>query len=41
VTLEAPARTLPGLFAWQVAQRDTRLAIRYKAYGVWHRVSWR
>lgn len=41
MTLEAPARTLPGLFAWQVAQRDTRLALRYKAYGVWHRVSWR
>ena len=38
---EPAARTLPALFAWQVARQDARLAIRYKAYGVWHRVSWR
>jgi long-chain acyl-CoA synthetase len=41
VTDEPTARTLPELFAWQVARRGDRLAIRHKAYGVWHRVSWR
>ena len=35
------ARTLPELFFRQVEQQGDRLAIRYKAYGIWHRVSWR
>ncbi len=34
------ARTLPALFAQQVARQGDRLAIRFKEYGVWHRVSW-
>jgi long-chain acyl-CoA synthetase len=34
-------RTLPELFAAQVARRGDALAIRFKAYGIWHRVSWR
>jgi long-chain acyl-CoA synthetase len=35
------SRTLPELFGDQVARRGDALAIRFKAYGVWHRVSWR
>lgn len=35
------ARTVPELFARQVARLGDRVAIRYKAYGIWHRVSWR
>jgi long-chain acyl-CoA synthetase len=35
------AQTLPELFAEQVARRGDRLALRYKAYGIWHRVTWR
>ncbi|MBI4562187.1 MAG: AMP-binding protein [Candidatus Rokubacteria bacterium] len=35
------ARTLPGLFVEQVRRRGDRLAIRFKKYGIWHRVSWR
>lgn len=35
------ARTLPELFAWQVRRQGDRLAIRYKEFGIWHRVSWR
>ena len=35
------AQTLPALFAQQVARQGDRLAIRFKEYGVWHRVSWR
>jgi long-chain acyl-CoA synthetase len=38
---ETTARTLPDLFAWQVGRSGDRLAIRYKEYGVWHRVCWR
>jgi long-chain acyl-CoA synthetase len=34
-------QTLPALFAQQVARQGDRLAIRFKEYGVWHRVSWR
>ena len=34
-------RTLPELFAAQVAARGDALAIRFKAYGIWHGVSWR
>ena len=34
-------RTLPDLFASQVARRGDALAIRFKEYGIWHRVSWR
>jgi long-chain acyl-CoA synthetase len=33
--------TLPGVFAQQVERQGDRLAIRYKAYGIWHRVTWR
>jgi long-chain acyl-CoA synthetase len=35
------ARTLPELFARQVERSGDRLAIRFKDYGVWHRVTWR
>ncbi|MFZ1058497.1 MAG: AMP-binding protein [Candidatus Rokuibacteriota bacterium] len=34
------ARNLPDLFFEQVRRRGDRLALRYKEYGVWHRVSW-
>ncbi|MBI3027916.1 MAG: AMP-binding protein [Candidatus Rokubacteria bacterium] len=34
------ARTLPELFFHQVRRRGDGLALRYKEYGVWHRVSW-
>ena len=34
-------RTLPELFGDQVARRADALAIRFKEYGIWHRVSWR
>lgn len=34
-------RTLPQLFAQQVARLGDRLAIRFKDYGIWHRVTWR
>lgn len=34
------ARTLPELFFEQVRRRDDRLALRYKEYGIWNRVSW-
>jgi long-chain acyl-CoA synthetase len=35
------ARSLPALFAEQVERQGDRLAIRFKEYGIWHRVSWR
>ena len=35
------ARTLPDLFTQQVARQGDRLAIRFKEYGIWHRVSWK
>ena len=35
------ARTLPDLFSQQVVRQGERLAIRFKEYGIWHRVSWR
>ena len=38
---DAQATTLPALFAERVAERGEGLALRYKEYGVWHRVSWR
>ncbi|HET8578271.1 MAG TPA: AMP-binding protein [Methylomirabilota bacterium] len=38
---ETRARTLPELFARQVARQGERLAIRYKDFGIWHRVTWR
>jgi len=41
MTVEAQATTLPALFAQRVAERGERLALRHKAYGIWHRVSWR
>jgi long-chain acyl-CoA synthetase len=34
-------RTLPQLFAQQVARQGDRLAIRFKEYGIWHRVTWK
>ena len=37
----AQATTLPALFAERVAERGEALALRHKAYGIWHRVSWR
>jgi len=37
----AHATTLPALFAERVAERGDGLALRYKAYGIWHRVNWR
>jgi long-chain acyl-CoA synthetase len=33
--------TLPALFAAQAARQGDRLAIRFKEYGIWHRVTWR
>ncbi len=33
--------SVPALFAQQVERQGDRLAIRYKEYGVWHRVTWR
>ena len=39
--IEAQATTLPALFAERVAERGEALALRYKEYGIWHRVSWR
>jgi long-chain acyl-CoA synthetase len=41
MVMPTQARTLPELFFRQVEQQGERLAIRYKAYGIWHRVSWR
>ncbi len=35
------ATTLPGLFAERVEELGDRLALRYKEYGIWHRVTWR
>jgi long-chain acyl-CoA synthetase len=35
------ARTFPELFFDQAGRRRDGLALRYKAYGIWHRVSWR
>ncbi len=40
-TIVPSARTLPELFFAQVGARGDALALRYKAYGIWHRVSWR
>ena len=34
------ARTFPDLFFQQVKRRGDGLALRYKEYGVWHRVAW-
>src|SRR2546428_12352369 len=41
VMTETAARTLPQQFLRQVERQGDRLAIRYKAYGIWHRVTWR
>jgi long-chain acyl-CoA synthetase len=40
VMMETTARTLPELFFQQVARQGDRVAIRFKEYGVWNRVSW-
>ena len=34
-------RTLADLLAAQIVRRGDALAIRFKQYGIWHRVSWR
>jgi len=39
--MDAQGTTLPALFAQRVAELGDRLALRYKEYGIWHRVSWR
>jgi long-chain acyl-CoA synthetase len=33
--------TLPAVFAQQAERQGDRLALRFKAYGIWHRVTWR
>jgi len=38
---DAMARSLPAAFRAQVARQGERLAIRFKEYGIWHRVTWR
>jgi long-chain acyl-CoA synthetase len=40
MTPPTTARTLPELFFGQARARGDRLALRYKALGIWHRVSW-
>ncbi len=35
------AQTLPARFAEQVERQGDRPALRFKEYGIWHRVSWR
>ncbi|MBI2491730.1 MAG: AMP-binding protein [Candidatus Rokubacteria bacterium] len=35
------ARSLPEFFVRQVERQGDRIALRFKEYGVWHRVSWR
>jgi long-chain acyl-CoA synthetase len=34
-------RSVPALFAQRVERQGDRLAIRFKEYGIWHRVTWR
>jgi long-chain acyl-CoA synthetase len=41
MVMAVQAQTLPELFFKQVHERGDRLALRYKALGIWHRVSWR
>ena len=38
---DTSVRSVPALFVEQVARQGDRLAIRFKEYGVWHRVTWR
>jgi long-chain acyl-CoA synthetase len=38
---DAAVRSFPELFVQQVARQGDRLALRFKEYGIWHRVSWR
>jgi long-chain acyl-CoA synthetase len=40
-TTEDRVRSVGALFAEQVARQGDRLAIRFKEYGIWHRVTWR
>jgi len=35
------AANFPALFFEQAARFDRRVALRYKDYGIWHRISWR
>ncbi|HEU4369992.1 MAG TPA: AMP-binding protein [Methylomirabilota bacterium] len=39
--MDTLAPTLPAMLARQAATRGDRLALRYKAHGIWHRVTWR
>ena len=34
-------RSVPALFTQQVERQGDRLAVRFKEYGIWHRVTWR
>jgi len=40
-TVRDGTRSVPALFAEQVERQGDRLAIRFKEYGIWHRVTWR
>ena len=40
-TVRSAPRSVPALFAEQAEQQGDRLAIRFKEYGIWHRVTWR
>ena len=40
-TVRSSARSVPALFVEQVERQGDRLAIRFKEYGIWHRVTWR
>ena len=38
--MRGSASSVPAVFAEQVERQRDRLAIRFKEYGIWHRVSW-
>jgi len=40
-TVGSSARSVPALFVEQAERQGDRLAIRFKQYGIWHRVTWR
>ena len=40
-TVRSAPRSVPALFAEQAEQQGDRLAIRFKEYGIWRRVTWR
>ncbi|MDR5693701.1 MAG: AMP-binding protein [Armatimonadota bacterium] len=33
-------QTVPGMFFSQAARQGNRTALRYKRYGIWHRITW-